>query len=89
MLLLHDARPQRCVHTTETITKFGQTPLPNPLYSPDLAQSGCHLFGPLKHSVVKHQYLNDEALQKDVNQLLQTNKSNVYWMDIDAIVQKQ
>jgi len=55
MLHLHDAKPQRCVHTTETITKFGQTPLPNLLYSPDLAQSGCHMFRPLKHSLLKHQ----------------------------------
>jgi hypothetical protein len=78
MLLLNDARPQRCVHTNETITKFGQTPLPNPIYSPDLAQSSCHLFGLLKHSLLKHQQLNDEALQKDVNHLSLTNESNFY-----------
>ena len=47
VLLLHDnARPHTSIRTRETITLYGWTTLPHPPYSPDLAPSDYHLFGP-------------------------------------------
>jgi len=49
IVLLHDnARPHIAAHTVETLQKLMFVVLAHPLYSPDLAPSDCHLFGPLK-----------------------------------------
>jgi len=49
MLIQHDnARPHTSLRTQEAIAKFGWTVLPHSPYSPDLAPSDFHLFGPLK-----------------------------------------
>lgn len=51
VFLLYDTRPCTNVLTTEVITKFGQTVLMYPPFSPDLSPSDFHLFGPLKDSL--------------------------------------
>ena len=49
LLLLRDnTRPHTSPLTREAITTIGWTVLPHPLYSPDLAPSDYHLFGPVK-----------------------------------------
>jgi histone-lysine N-methyltransferase SETMAR len=49
VLLHHDnARPHATTATIETIQKLNFELLPHQSYSPDLAQSDCHLFGELK-----------------------------------------
>ena len=49
VLLLHDnARPHNVIHTLETLVNLSFTLLDNPAYSPDLAPSNYHHFGPLK-----------------------------------------
>jgi hypothetical protein len=51
VLLLHDKNgPYTCVCTTDAITNFGWTVLPQPPYSPDPAPSGYHMFGPFKNA---------------------------------------
>jgi len=48
MLIQHDnARPHTSIQTQEAIAKFGRNVLPHLPYSPDLAPSDFHLFGPL------------------------------------------
>ena len=64
VLLPDSTRP----HTTEAMTRFRWTVLQHPPYSPDLAPSDYHMFGPLEKSVWGHHYASDEAL---VNTLLQ------------------
>ena len=52
VLLLHDnARPYTASHTVETINHLGFEVLEHPAYSPDLAPSDYHLFGPLKNAL--------------------------------------
>jgi histone-lysine N-methyltransferase SETMAR len=47
VVLLHDnARPHTSLRTREATATMGRTVLPHPLYSPDLAPSDFHLFGP-------------------------------------------
>jgi len=58
--LLYDARPCTNVLTTEVITKFGQTVLMYPPFSPDLSPSDFHLFGPLKDSLSGQHYCTDD-----------------------------
>jgi len=49
VILHHDnARPHTAQATTAAIAAKGWTVLPHPPYSPDLAPSDFHLFGPLK-----------------------------------------
>ena len=51
VLLLHDnAKPHTSRHTTAGIVKIGWEILPHPPYSPDLAPSDFHLFGPIKEA---------------------------------------
>uniref|UniRef100_A0A4W6DJ95 Histone-lysine N-methyltransferase SETMAR n=1 Tax=Lates calcarifer TaxID=8187 RepID=A0A4W6DJ95_LATCA len=52
-ILHHDnARPHTAAQTVQTINELGWELLPHPPYSPDLAPSDFHLFGPLKRHVV-------------------------------------
>ena len=52
VLLQHDnARPHTSIRTMEAITSFGWTVIPHPPYSPDLAPSDYHLFGPMKEGL--------------------------------------
>ena len=54
VLLQHDnARPQTSLKTREVISSFGWTTISHSPYSPDLAPSDFHLFGPLKKSLRK------------------------------------
>jgi hypothetical protein len=52
MLIQHDnARPHTSLRNQEAIAKFGWNVLPHPSYSPDVAPSDFHLFGPLKDAL--------------------------------------
>jgi histone-lysine N-methyltransferase SETMAR len=63
MFIQHDNdRPHTSVQTQEAITKFGWTVLPHPPYSPDLAQSDFHLFGPLKDALHGTGFEDDESM---------------------------
>ncbi|KDR07625.1 Histone-lysine N-methyltransferase SETMAR, partial [Zootermopsis nevadensis] len=63
ILLLHDnARPHTSPRTREEITKLGWTVLPHPPYSPDLAPSDFHLFGPLKDAIRGTRFEDDESV---------------------------
>jgi len=47
-LLQHNARSHTSLKTVEHIANLGWTVLPHPPYSPDLAPSDFHMFGPMK-----------------------------------------
>ena len=52
VLLLHEnARPHTASQTVETINHLGFEVLEHRAYSPDLAPSNYHLFGPLKNAL--------------------------------------
>ncbi len=48
LLLQDNARVHTAIETKAKITELKWQPLPHPAYSPDLAPSDFHLFGPLK-----------------------------------------
>ena len=70
-LLLHDnARPRTAIHTLQTLVKLDFTVLEHPAYSPDLAPSDYHLFGPLKNALRGHRFTLDEGVKKAVHEWL-------------------
>ena len=59
----HDnARPRASLKITKCVTKFGWTVLSHPPYSPDLAPSHFHQFGPLKEGLRKQHFVDNNAL---------------------------
>jgi len=57
ILLLHDnARPHTAAHTLETLKQLKWEPMKHPAYSPALAPSDFHLFGPLKNALQGRQF---------------------------------
>ena len=67
MLLLHDnACPQSANQTTTMLGSFKWEVLQHPPYSPDLAPSDFHLFGPLKHHLSGERFPDDPAFERAV-----------------------
>ena len=67
VILHHDnARPHTAHATAAAIAAKGWTVLPHPAYSPDLAPSDFHMFGPLKDYLRGHKFENDDAVQQAV-----------------------
>ncbi|PNF22656.1 hypothetical protein B7P43_G07101 [Cryptotermes secundus] len=65
VLLNGNARPHMAGQTVGTINHLGFEVLEHPAYSPDLAPSDCHLFGPLKDALRGRRFSTDEeAVQK-------------------------
>ena len=61
--LLHEnARPHTATETVSTIQKLRFECIPQPLYSPDLAPSDFHVFGPLKDALSGTQFREDEEV---------------------------
>ncbi|KAG8229468.1 hypothetical protein J437_LFUL008242 [Ladona fulva] len=56
--------------TTKLIAKCGWTALPHPPYSPDLAPSDFHLFGPLKDGLRGEHFQDSDAVVKAVRKWL-------------------
>jgi len=67
VLLLHDnARPHSANQTTATLRSFKWEVLQYPPYSPDLAPSDFHLFGPLKHHPSGERFPDEDAVERAV-----------------------
>ena len=88
-LLLHDnARPHTSRHTTAEIVKIGWEVLPHPPYSPDLAPSDFHLFGPLKEAHRGIHFKDEEAVKTSVRQWLRRQDLAFYRAGIHALVKR-
>ena len=67
VLLQHDnARPHTSIRTMEAIISFGWTVISHLLYSPDLAPSYYHLFGPMKEGLRGNRYGSDNEVETAV-----------------------
>jgi histone-lysine N-methyltransferase SETMAR len=67
VILHHDnARPHTANATTAAIAAKGWTVLPHPAYSPDLAPSDFHMFGPLKDYLRGQRFEDDDAVKSAV-----------------------
>jgi hypothetical protein len=72
--------------TLQTIQKNGWELLSHPSYSPDLAPSDYHLFGPLKYHLRGHYYDTDEAVQEAVRSCLRGAGTDFYRRGIFKIL---
>ncbi|KDR17168.1 hypothetical protein L798_08429, partial [Zootermopsis nevadensis] len=89
ILLLHDnARPHTSPRTREEITKLGWTVLPHPPYSPDLAPSDFHLFGPLKDAIRGTRFEDDESVIQAVRTWLRAQDKSWYRQGMHALVSR-
>jgi histone-lysine N-methyltransferase SETMAR len=80
-VLLHDnARP----HSRE-LWRYNWEVLDHPPYSPDLARSDFHLFGPLKH-LGGRRFATDGEVQQAVMSWLQALDTDFFYAGIDALV---
>jgi histone-lysine N-methyltransferase SETMAR len=68
--------------TTAHIAKLGWIVLPHPPYSPDLASSDFHLFGPGQH------FPDNDAVIAAVRKWLASAGSNFYERSIQALVHR-
>lgn len=85
----HDnARPHTSLATTQTITKFGWSVVPHPPYSPDLAPSDFHLFGPLKNSLRGQRFEDTEQVKVAVKMWLQQCKPEFFQSGFSGWVQR-
>ena len=67
-VLLHDnARLHTADYTVETLQKLKFEVLAHPPYSPDLAPSDYHLFGPLKKALRGRRFTSDQELKEAVH----------------------
>ena len=73
-----NAPPHTSAKTREVIRSNGWTTLPHPPYSPDLAPSDYHLFGPMKlhFNGVRHE--NDNELKAAVKSWLRQQPQEFY-----------
>ena len=77
IVLLHDnACPHTATHTVETLQKLKFEALAHPPYSPDLAPSDYHLFGPLKEALRGHRFTTDQELKVVVHAWLAAQPKN-------------
>ena len=89
VLFHHDNAPcHTSVQTRETIASIGWTTLPHPPYSPDLAQSDYHLFGPLKFSLRGINHNNDNEVKKAVKSWLINQPQEFYRRGIESLSQR-
>jgi len=76
VLLLHDnARPHTAAHTVDTLRALKFEVLEHPPYSPDLAPSAFHLFGPMKEHCRGQKFADDEVIEAVQSWLKATPKS--------------
>jgi histone-lysine N-methyltransferase SETMAR len=70
----YNARP----HTAATIEDMRFECLPHPSYSPDLAPSNYHIFGPLKEAHCRKTFRSDEGVQEAVHEWLRTRPKDFF-----------
>ena len=86
VLLQHDnARPHTARSTAATIQDLSFQCLPHPLYSPDLASSVFHIFGPLKEAMGGKSFMSNEVVQQAVHKWLHSQPKDFFSRGIHAL----
>ena len=79
VLLHHDnARPHTAAATVETVQQLGFELLQHPPYSPDLAPSDYHIFGPLKEVLRSRRFTSDEEVKEAVHTWLRERPKSFF-----------
>jgi len=77
--LQDNAHPHVAARTVDTIQKLKWNVLPHPPYSPDLADSDYHLFGPPEEHLGGKRFRNNEKVIQDVQEWLK-------WQPKDSVL---
>ena len=88
LLQYENARPHTSLKTREVISSFTWTTILHPPYSPDLAPSDFHLFGPLKESLRGRHFSSDKEVKTAVRKWLKTQPVEFYNEEICPLVKK-
>lgn len=87
--LLHDnARPHIAASVRRKIERFGWEVLQHPPYSPDLAPSDFHLFGPMKKFLAGQRFATDAEVKSAVRKWLYSNRTEFYEQGILKLVSR-
>ena len=87
--LLHDnARPHTATATVSTIEELRFECIPHPPYSPYLAPSDFHAFGPLKDAQSGTQFRDDGEVQSAVHEWLRTRTKELFSCGIYVLVKR-
>ena len=89
VLLLHDnARPHTAHLTINTIRQLNWEVLEYSAYSPDLAPSDFHLFGPLKNALRGHQFAADDEVKEAVHDWLHSQPQTFFSSGIKKLTDR-
>ena len=89
VILHHDnARPHTATQTVQTINNLGWELLPHPSYSPDLAPSDFHLFGPLKEFTRDTKFESEDEVKNVVSDWVRHQSKDFYAEGIRKLVHK-
>ena len=89
VLLLHgNARPHTAIHTLQTLVNLGFMVLEHPAYSPHLAPSDYHLFGPLKDALRGHRFTSDEGVKEAVHAWLAAQPKTFFSEGIQKLLER-
>lgn len=89
VILLHDnARPHSAAKTLETLQELRFEVLEHPPYSPDLAPSDFHLFGPLKEALRGRRFSSDEEVKDAVHEWLSSMPNSFFSEGIQQLVHR-
>jgi len=72
---------------TQKIADTGWEVFTHPPYSPDLAQSDFHLFGPLKESLAGIKFENDDVMKQHVLKFLHSTDKDFYAAGFTRLVE--
>ena len=80
VLLQYDnARPHTAHSTVATIQDLSFECLPHPPYSPDLAPSDFHVFGPLKEAMGGKSFKSDDEVQQAMREWLHSQPNDFFF----------
>lgn len=88
LFLQDNARPHKAYDTLDTIERLNWEVLPHPPYSPDLAPSDFHLFGPMKEFLRGKRFENNEDVKATVQVWLRRQGKEFFAEGIKKLVQR-
>jgi len=89
LLQRDNPRPHTAGSTVATIQDLSFECLPHPPYSPDLALSDFHVFGPFKEAMGGKSFRSDEEVQQVVHEWLRSQPKDFFSRGIHALTKRR
>ena len=86
--LQDNARQHMAARTMDTSQKLKWNVLPHPPYSPDLAPSDYHIFGPLEEHLGRKSFHNNEEVTQDVQEWLHWQPEDFFLSGIRKLLDR-